>query len=67
MLAGCRKESDSLVSYAFNENIAFAQADSSFAAKFDILWKGLNANYAMWDFEKENGLDWDAVYEEFYL
>lgn len=66
MLAGCRKESDSLVSYAFNENIAFAQADSSFAAKFDILWKGLNANYAMWDFEKENGLDWDAVYEEFY-
>ena len=66
MLVGCRKESDSVVSYAFLDNMAFAAADTSFAAKFDVLWKGLNANYALWDFEKENGLDWDAVYEQYY-
>ena len=65
MMIGCRKESDNVVSYAFNDNMAFGEAYRSFAKKFDIIWNGLNTNYALWDFEKENGVDWDAIYDEF--
>lgn len=65
MLIGCRKESDNVLSYAFNDNMAFGAAERSFAKKFDIIWHGLNTNYALWDFEKEKGVDWDAIYDEF--
>ncbi len=64
-LSCTRLESDPVLSYAFKDNMAFAGADTSFAAKFDIFWKGMNANYALWDFEKANGLDWDEVYDTY--
>ena len=66
MTAGCREESDFVLSYAFKDQMAFKQADSSFAGKFEVFWRGMNTNYALWDFEKANGLDWDQVYEEYY-
>ena len=65
-VAGCRKESDSVMSYAFKDKMAFAKADTSFAEKFNVFWNGMNANYSLWDFEEANGLDWDAVYDVFY-
>ncbi|MBP5483540.1 MAG: hypothetical protein J6X99_04715 [Bacteroidales bacterium] len=64
-LIGCRKESSTVLSYAFKDDMAFEEADSSFAAKFDVMWNGLNCNYALWDFEKEHGLDWDRVYDTY--
>ena len=64
-LIGCRKESSNVMSYAFKDDMAFKAADSSFVAKFDIMWNGLNCNYALWDFEKEHGLDWDQVYDTY--
>ena len=66
MVIGCREESDSVLSYAYRDKLAFQKADSSFAGKFDVFWNGMNTNYAMWDFEKENGLDWDEVYVNYY-
>lgn len=66
MVIGCREESDIVLSYAFKDNMAFNKADTSFAGKFDVMWNGMNANYGLWDYEKENGLDWDEVYEEYY-
>ena len=65
MLTGCRQESDYVLSYAFNDEMAFNKADSSFVGKFDVFWHGMNTNYAMWDYEKANGLDWDVVYDTF--
>ena len=65
LLAGCRQESDNVLNYAYNDNMVFAKAKGSYAAKFDVLWKGLNTNYALWDYENEQGLDWDAVYDEY--
>lgn len=64
-LISCRQESDYVLSYAFYDQMAFEKADSSFAGKFDVFWHGMNTNYALWDFEKANGLDWDEVYDSF--
>ena len=58
---GCRKESDRVLCYSYIDNMVFSEAENSFVKKFDILWHGLNSNYALWDFEKEYGLDWDEV------
>lgn len=64
-LTSCNEESDTLKSYAFNDNMAFSEAKKSFGAKFDVMWRGLSQNYGLWDYEREHGLDWDAVYDEF--
>ena len=65
-MGACRPESDTLVSYDHNDQLVFAAADTSFAAKFKIMWNGMNQYYAIWDYEAEHGVDWDAVYDEFY-
>ena len=65
MLTGCRQESDDVLNYAHQDEMAFSKAERSYAAKFDVMWNGLNANYALWDYEAEHGLNWDKVYEEF--
>ena len=64
-MIGCRKESDRVLCYSYIDNMVFSEAENSFVKKFDILWHGLNSNYALWDFEKEYGLDWDEVYDRF--
>lgn len=63
---GCRKESDALMEYDHNEELVFNSAESSFAAKFNIIWNGMNQYYALWDFEAQHGIDWDAVYDTYY-
>ncbi|MBO4742868.1 MAG: hypothetical protein J5533_04465 [Bacteroidales bacterium] len=64
--SACRKQSDILQAYDHEDRLVFDRADSSFAAKFDILWNGLNQYYPLWDYEASQGVDWDAVYDEFY-
>ena len=61
----CREESDALMSYDHNDYLVFSEANSSFAKKFEVLWNGLNQQYSLWDYESEQGLDWDAVYDEY--
>lgn len=62
----CREESDMLQTYDHNDLLVFAAADTSFAAKFQLMWHGMNQNYTIWDYEAEQGVDWDAVYDEYY-
>ncbi len=64
-LAGCRQKSDEVLSYVYNDNMAFGEAKNSYAAKFEVMWRGMSANYALWDFEYDNGLDWDKVYDAY--
>ena len=64
-VSSCREESDRLMTYDHNDAMAFSKADTCFAEKFKILWNGLNQCYALWDYEDEYGLDWDAVYDEY--
>lgn len=63
--SSCREESDKLMTYDHPDVMAFSKADTCFAEKFKILWNGLNQYYAIWDYEAEHGLDWDAVYDEY--
>lgn len=62
----CHKESDKLDNYSYEDSTVFERAERSFGEMFKIVWKGLNSNYALWDYEKENGLDWDEVYDTYY-
>ena len=64
-LGACREQSDTLVSYGHQDQLAFGEAETSFAGKFKVLWNGLNQNYALWDYERELGLDWDAIYDQY--
>ena len=64
-ICSCRGENDTLMSYNFQDDLAFREASNSYAGKFKVLWDALNQNYGLWDYEKENGLDWDAVYDEY--
>ncbi len=64
-VSSCREESDRLMTYDHIDVMAFSKADTCFAEKFKILWNGLNQQYALWDYEAEHGLDWDAVYDEY--
>ena len=64
-ISSCREESDKLMTYDHPDKMAFSKADTCFAEKFKILWNGLNQYYALWDYEDEYGLDWDAVYDEY--
>lgn len=65
MITSCRMESDDVMNYAHMDEMAFGAATKSYAAEFDVVWNGMNANYALWDYEYEQGIDWDKVYEEF--
>ena len=64
--SSCRQESDDVLNYAYQDEMAFGGAERSYAAKFDVVWKGMNANYALWDYEYAQGLDWDRVYDIYY-
>lgn len=66
MFSACRQHSDEVLNYTYNDRMAFGEADRSYAAKFEVMWRGMNANYALWDFEYANGLDWDKVYDKYY-
>lgn len=66
LLASCRKESGTVRNFSYMDEITWSGAKESYGEKFKILWEGLNSNYAIWDYEKEQGLDWDAVYDKYY-
>ena len=66
LMSSCREQSDILMGYDQQESLVFGDAEKSFAAKFKVLWNGMNQYYAIWDYEKEQGIDWDAVYDEYY-
>ena len=65
LVTSCREESDALQNYAFNDGLAFEKAKKSYAGKFKVLWKALDQNYGIWDYERSQGVDWDAVYDEY--
>ena len=65
-LASCRKESDTVHNFSYMDVVTWDKANDSYGEKFKILWEGLNSNYGIWDYEKEQGLDWDAVYDKYY-
>ena len=64
-VSSCHKDADTLLTYAYDDALAFDQAQNSYAGKFRVFWNAMNQNYTLWDYEKDNGLDWDAVYDEF--
>ena len=59
----CRENSDDILSYGQKDMISFFDADTSYEGQFKGIWTALNCNYGIWDYEAENGLDWDAVYQ----
>ncbi|MBR6249931.1 MAG: hypothetical protein IKR17_01900 [Bacteroidales bacterium] len=61
----CRDTADDVISYGQNDYLNFAAAEESYEAQFKALWTALNCNYAIWDYEEEQGLDWDAVYKQY--
>ena len=65
LVVSCREESDVVHGYAFDDGLNFKEAEKSYAGKFKLLWKALDQNYAIWDYERDLGLDWDAVYDEY--
>ena len=65
LATSCHQDSDNLMAYDHADNLVFGGAEKSFAEKFKVTWHGLNQYYALWDFEEEQGLDWDKVYAEY--
>jgi len=64
-LTACHQDSDVLTSYNNQDALAFNEAEKSFAGKFRIAWNGLNQYYPVWDYEAQQGVDWDAIYNEY--
>lgn len=64
-LTACHKDSDVLMAYDHSDAVTFKEAKQSFAGKFKVTWNGLNQYYGIWDYEAEQGLDWDATYDEY--
>ena len=62
----CRESSDTLYAYDHEDIISFGEGYRSFGGKYKIAWKALNQYYALWDYEQQNGLDWDAAYDKYY-
>ncbi len=65
LFSSCREESDLQTSYG-NDDVVAMENVTNFASSFKVLWEGLNNGYCIWDYEEEQGVDWDAVYDEFY-
>ena len=61
-ITSCHKDSDVVLNYAYNDEMAFNKAKDSYAEKFKVFWHGMNSTYSLWDYEKECGLDWDEYY-----
>ena len=65
LATSCRQESDNLMAYDHADYLAFGKAENSYAEKFKVMWHGMDQYYALWDYEEEQGLDWDDVYNEY--
>ena len=62
---GCRPESDDLLSFGQADGQAYGNAESSYEQQFISFWTAMNCNYGIWDYEEENGFDWDEVYDTY--
>ncbi len=58
-VVSCQQESDTLVPYDHADVITFGRAENSFAEKFKLFRDGMSQNYALWDYERECGVNWD--------
>lgn len=63
----CRESSDDVLCYAYDDRISFAEAETSLEGQFKAIWTAMNCNYPMWDYEEQNGTDWDNVYETYVV
>ncbi len=61
----CRQDSDSLYNYAIDDPVIFSDAKKSFEKQFEIFWHGMDQNYCLFSYERNFGLDWDAIYDEY--
>ena len=61
-VTSCHKESDGMLSYVYNDDMAFAGAQKSYAEEFKVFWNAMNSTYSLWDYEEACGLDWDEHY-----
>lgn len=65
-IVSCREDSDDIKSYVYHENFQnFAKANSSLEEQFKAIWTAMNCNYPIWDYEEQQGLNWDKVYDDF--
>lgn len=64
-VASCREDSDDIRSYVYEDSLNFAEAKSSLTGQFKAIWTAMNCNYPIWDYEEQQGLNWDDVYDEF--
>lgn len=65
MVSSCRDESDDVMSYAYEDALNFIEANSSLKGQFKAIWTAMNCNYPIWDYEEQNGVNWDTVYEKY--
>ncbi len=65
LVVSCREDSDFFNDYGQGQRLSFGRATQSYAEEFKVFWNGMNQQYTLWDLEAKNGLDWDAVYDEF--
>lgn len=61
----CREDSDDIKSYAYADSLNFAEANSSLEGQFKAIWTAMNCNYLIWDYEEQQGLNWDFVYDDY--
>lgn len=61
----CREDSDDVKCYAYEDELNFIEANSSLEGQFKAIWTAMNCNYPMWDYEEQQGLNWDKVYDEY--
>ncbi|MBR6282699.1 MAG: hypothetical protein IKR25_00165 [Muribaculaceae bacterium] len=64
----CRDDSDEFLSYSLSDednDDNFSEAKASLAGQFKAIWKAMNNNYPLWDYEEAHGVDWDKTYRDF--
>jgi hypothetical protein len=55
------------VSYAYNDELVFFEANSSLEGQFKAIWTAMNCNYPTWDYEEQNGMNWDDIYDDYLI
>lgn len=61
----CREDSDDIKSYAYEDFLNFAESNSSLEGQFRAIWTAMNCNYPVWDYEEQQGINWDDIYDKY--
>lgn len=64
-IISCRKMDDPVISYGYNDSFAFMEVGKSFTNQFKAFWTAMNSNYNIWDYEWDQGYNWDDVYDKY--